>query len=1059
MVSGHIFHCRKNSWPAEEYVGRTALQLLDFDGGAPPEQAWRRRLNSHANILKEFSVTFMEAMRMMSLGLRLWSYVREEASHGRVTSAILLCMIFFRTQMDPKTVLTGCDLLLCLQKAPIDPFTKERCKPSASQGVPLGGMGSGSISRGFRGEFKNWHIIPGLCESSPVMENQFSVMFLSYHAVSIRLWFALNILPFQIFVSRDGGNKKYSSVLAPGHHEGLKKNSDSGISSWDWNLSGQHSTYHALFPRAWTVYDGEPDPDLKISCRQISPFIPHDYKDSSLPTSVFVYTQDILKSLLCIFMQDISFKMEFTYGHSLASKHRERSCKSKPVNDMGGKILLEVFRIIQEATTMSPSLRKMEYQECFCITSKTAKDNPPVTFAVAACETQNVNVTVLPVFGLSGENHVSAKEMWNTMLQNGHFDRENFSAGPSMPSSPGQKLCAAVSASTWVEPHGRCTVVFALAWSSPKVKFQKGCTYNRRYTQFYGTSEKSAVNLVHDALTKYKLWEEEIEKWQNPILKDERLPEWYKFTLFNELYFLVAGGTVWTDGQPPAIDEKKSPGFNHQKSSKRGTKDTNQGSVKDRHVNLAVEQVPHGGYMANGDDHSVSKFAAVHGSELQEQTNGLKSEEPIPYLISKDGPEHVGKFLYLEGVEYIMWNTYDVHFYASFALLDLFPKIELSIQRDFANAVLYEDRRKVKFLADGTSGIRKAKGAVPHDLGTHDPWHEMNAYNIHDTSKWKDLNPKFVLQIYRDFAATGDMQFGRDVWPAVCAAMDYMDQFDRDGDGLIENDGFPDQTYDAWTVHGISAYCGCLWLAALQAAATMAHRLGDRHFAEKYKLKFIKAKAVYEAKLWNGSYFNYDSGTSSNSRSIQADQLAGQWYAASSGLPPLFDEHKIRTALQKIFEFNVMKVKGGRMGAVNGMTPKGKVDETCMQSREIWTGVTYAVAANMLLHGMEHQGFTTAEGIFTAGWSEEGYGYWFQTPEGWTTDGHYRSLVYMRPLAIWAIQYAVSPPKAILEAPKVNLMDRIHISPHMVRAISEISIRKVAPDNRCLPSSAFHCEC
>jgi len=37
-----------------------------------------------------------------------------------------------------------------------------------------------------------------------------------------------------------------------------RKKSDSGISSWDWNLSGQHSTYHALFPRAWTVYDGMP---------------------------------------------------------------------------------------------------------------------------------------------------------------------------------------------------------------------------------------------------------------------------------------------------------------------------------------------------------------------------------------------------------------------------------------------------------------------------------------------------------------------------------------------------------------------------------------------------------------------------------------------------------------------------------------------------------------------------------------------------------------------------------------------------------------------------------
>lgn len=34
---------------------------------------------------------------------------------------------------------------------------------------------------------------------------------------------------------------------------------------------------------------GEPDPELKISCRQISPFIPHNYRESSLPTSVFVY--------------------------------------------------------------------------------------------------------------------------------------------------------------------------------------------------------------------------------------------------------------------------------------------------------------------------------------------------------------------------------------------------------------------------------------------------------------------------------------------------------------------------------------------------------------------------------------------------------------------------------------------------------------------------------------------------------------------------------------------------------------------------------------------------
>lgn len=34
---------------------------------------------------------------------------------------------------------------------------------------------SGSISRGFRGEFRQWQIVPGIHEASPVMANQFSV--------------------------------------------------------------------------------------------------------------------------------------------------------------------------------------------------------------------------------------------------------------------------------------------------------------------------------------------------------------------------------------------------------------------------------------------------------------------------------------------------------------------------------------------------------------------------------------------------------------------------------------------------------------------------------------------------------------------------------------------------------------------------------------------------------------------------------------------------------------------------------------------------------------------
>lgn len=38
---------------------------LEHDPGAPPKQAWRRKLNICPSILKEFSVTFIEAIRMV----------------------------------------------------------------------------------------------------------------------------------------------------------------------------------------------------------------------------------------------------------------------------------------------------------------------------------------------------------------------------------------------------------------------------------------------------------------------------------------------------------------------------------------------------------------------------------------------------------------------------------------------------------------------------------------------------------------------------------------------------------------------------------------------------------------------------------------------------------------------------------------------------------------------------------------------------------------------------------------------------------------------------------
>ncbi|XP_059642234.1 uncharacterized protein LOC132284176 [Cornus florida] len=872
------------------------------DPGKPASLTWQRKLNCKGNILSEFTLKFREIIHMAAFILRLRQYVNETASEGR--------------------------------PGIVDPFHKRLI--TCYHGVPLGGIGAGSIGRSYRGEFQRYQLFPRACDDIPVLANQFSV-----------------------FVSRPNGYKS-STVLCAASPESIKQSKGSGIGSWDWNLDGERCTYHALFPRAWTVYKGQPDEELNIVCRQISPFIPHNYKESSLPVAVFTFT------LSNSGKTDADVSLLFTWANSVGgvsgfSGHHSNS--KMMVKDGVHGVLLH---------------------------HKTANGHPPVTFAIAAEETDTVHVSECPCFLISGNSHgITAKDMWHEIREHGSFDRLKHNETP-IPSEPGSSVGAAVSASLTLPAGTVHTVTFSLAWACPEVQFASGKTYNRRYTKFYGTCGEAAASIAHDAILDHVHWESQIEAWQRPILEDKRLPEWYPTTLFNELYYLNAGGTIWTDGSLPM-------------QNLTTIKDTNFSLDRSRSEFKETVKVDH------QNDTSIEILERMT-SVLEKIQTPITSNSAFGPRLLQDGEENIGQFLYLEGIEYHMWNTYDVHFYSSYALLMLFPKLELSIQRDIASAVMMHDPRRVKILSDGKWVPRKVLGAVPHDIGLNDPWFEVNAYNFFNTDRWKDLNSKFVLQVYRDVVTTGDKSFARAVWPSVYVAMAYMDQFDKDGDGMIENEGFPDQTYDAWIVTGVSAYCGGLWVAALQAASAMAREVGDIASANYFWLKFQKAKAVY-GKLWNGSYFNYDNSGSSSSSSIQADQLAGHWYARASGLLPIVDEDKARSALEKVYHFNVLKIMGGMRGAVNGMLPDGGVDMSAMQSREIWAGVTYSVAAAMVHEDMTEMAFQTAVGIYETAWSEKGLGYSFQTPEGWNTDNQYRSLSYMRPLTIWAIQWALSKPK------------------------------------------------
>uniref|UniRef100_A0ACD6AEU1 Uncharacterized protein n=1 Tax=Avena sativa TaxID=4498 RepID=A0ACD6AEU1_AVESA len=875
-----------------------------IDCAQPPARTWQRKFEDEGKKIAMFSLTMKDVMTILPLILKMLRLHVKATAEGQVSV--------------------------------YDPFKK--WMDNCYRGVPLGGLGAGSIGRSYRGYFQHFQIFPRIYEQNPVLANQFSA-----------------------FVSRPGGIR-YSTVLSAPNADVLKGIDKVGIGSWDWNLKEKKCNYHGLFPRSWTVYDGEPDPEIKITCRQISPFIPHNYKESSFPVAVFTFTVENSGSTPA----DVT--LLFTWAVS---------------NSVGGTSELT-------GNHTNARMTARDGVNGVLLRHRTADGHPPVTFGIASQETGDVRVTCCPYFAMgpssSGRGEqLTAKEMWAEVKNRGSFS-DAAGAAPRASSRPGSSIGAAVAATTTVPAGATREVSFALSWSCPEVKFPSGKTYHRRYTKFLGLDRDAAAQqLVHDALLEHKKWESLIDEWQRPVLEDKTLPDWYPVTLFNELYYLNAGGTIWTDGMPP-----------------RKT-----GLASSRSFSLD-------GFSLPGDGASCG--AAVDGmlrAMVTEEEELMHSPEASfgSALLGVD-EENVGQFLYLEGMEYHMWNTYDVHFYASFALLSLFPEIELSLQRDFARAVLLQDPRPMRTL-DGATVPRKVLGTVPHDVGLADPWFELNAYMIHDPARWKDLNPKFVLQVYRDVAATGNVRFAAAAWPAVYLAMAYMDQFDRDGDGMVENEGRPDQTYDIWSVSGVSAYTGGLWVAALQAAAAVARIVGDRgaegYFLERYK----KAQRVYDGELWNGAYFDYDNSGSGNSKSIMADQLAGQWYARACGLEPVVEAEKARSALGTVLDYNVMRVRGGAAGAVNGMRPDGAVDTSSAQSKEVWPGVTYGVAAAMIHEGMPEAAFRTAKGAHDAGWGRDGYGYAFQTPEAWRPDGSggYRSLHYMRPLCIWAMQWALSPPE------------------------------------------------
>ncbi|GMH77869.1 hypothetical protein TrST_g12461 [Triparma strigata] len=923
---------------------------------APPPQAWELPFSREDPNMSVSLPGVVDTIKLLPLARRVGSYVYKEHRAGRT----------------PIFDLNGITL-----SPPL---------PRSNAGVPLGGIGGGAIGRGFRGEFRRWSITPGRYRHSVIAGNTFSV--------------------------RVGGKAVVLSMEAA-------NDIPRSMKTWTWGSSpdidlAARSTYHALFPRSWTVYSDPTNSNsrIEITSKQVSPFIPDNYTDSSLPTAVFEFTivnsgdKDEDVSLMFTFENNDGGdeKDEAEHLRNNSSTAPRRHASTFDASGGNGSVVESAGISMRHTRRRKIAFEKGEdermstpVKEPFC--SCTGPLKPPATYEekttfAMAVPGQEDGVDVSASVGFDPTNAVACEQLWTAFANDGRLGELNG----DVKSTVGEQA-SALCQKTTVKANSSVTLKFSLSWDSPLAIFGCGDGLPRRHSIFFpnpasSQSSATAPALATIALTKYMSWESEIDAWQGPVLTSPAVPSWFKNQLFNELYYLTDGGCVWVDSTQA---RKNDRGAGEGDAVKM---DRNSGSVGDVDI-LAV---------------CVAAMAKME--EINKASQTAQGDSAV-----------IGEFLYLEGHEYIMYNTSDVHFYASFALAKLFPQIQLSVLRDFGLSVFQEDIEERKLLGEGERALRKVNGALVHDLGSPSeyPILKVNAYNFQDVSRWKDLPSKFVLMIVREVKdeSVDKTAFLKAVWPAMQSCMDRAATlWDSDNTGMIKNEGFPDQTYDVWIADGVSAYTGGLWVAALFGMSKIAARMEDMERSLSYLDKAKRAKAIYNETLWNGEYYNYSEKGRYNSGSIMADQLCGQWWTRICGLENVCDEDvKAKSSLRKIHEYNVVRWKelcGGVLnGAVNGMKPDGTVDSSCLQSMEVWTGTTYGLASEFLCEAsaikgdseeekkerawLWNAGFETARGVKEAGWEQYGFG--FATPEAWDRNGAYRSLGYMRPLSIWSMVY------------------------------------------------------
>lgn len=270
-----------------------------------------------------------------------------------------------------------------------------------------------------------------------------------------------------------------------------------------------------------------------------------------------------------------------------------------------------------------------------------------------------------------------------------------------------------------------------------------------------------------------------------------------------------------------------------------------------------------------------------------------------------------------------------------------------------------------------------------------------------------------IVRIYRDFKNLGDVEFLKNIWPKAAAAMEYaLRQWDLDGDYVL--DGQQNTTYDI-EFYGPNPMTDSIFLAALKCCAEMAEILDDEEHRKKYGEAYEIGARRADERMYDGEYYvqvqeDIDKYKYQFGKGCLSDQLLGQYLAYMAGIGEILPKEHVRSAMESVFRYNFKTdfyhtdsvhrayAINDERGMVVATWPKGGRPKFPLSyAGEVWTGVEYEAAVNLIYSGCVEEGLTIVKAI------RDRYDGYKRNPFSEIESGHH----YCRAMASWGVLNAL----------------------------------------------------